>query len=329
MSRTPLGQRSSMPKPPPTPLDGLLRLRSDLISEGLTDNQISRLVRAKVLHRVRHGAYVPRDEWHALTAEDRHRLLARAVLLVTHETTALTHISSVIERQIPVWGLSLEAAHTTQRVRRKAGRRIDDWIPHRAKLLDEEVEELNGVCVSIAARSAVEVCSIAKVEPALIVVNGLLHAKAMTLSEFAEQAAQCRLWPGSLTTDLVLRLADSRLESVGETRFDYLCYRQGLPRPVPQVEVFDEGGSLFARVDFAWPEYGVFLEFDGKVKYEKYRREGETLDEYLMREKTREETICLLTGWTCIRISWDDLAQPVLLAARIRKVLEARAPKAS
>ena len=157
-------------------------------------------------------------------------------------------------------------------------------------------------------------------------VNGLLRAQAMTLEEFAEQATLCRLWPGSLTTDVVLRLADPRLESVGEDRFAYLCYRQSLPKPEPQVEIFDERGNLFARVDFAWPEHRVFVEFDGKAKYENYRRAGETLDEYLMREKRREEQICQLTGWTCIRITWADLARPDLLAARIRKMLTARAP---
>ncbi len=44
-----------------------------------------------------------------------------------------------------------------------------------------------------------------------------------------------------------------------------------------------------------------------------------------MREKAREELVCLLTGWTCLRISWADLARPELLAARIRGVIAARA----
>jgi hypothetical protein len=69
----------------------------------------------------------------------------------------------------------------------------------------------------------------------------------------------------------------------------------------------------------------VFLEFDGMVKYTRLRREGETLDEFLMREKAREMLVCQLTGWTCIRITWADLAQPERLARRIRKVMEARA----
>lgn len=65
--------------------------------------------------------------------------------------------------------------------------------------------------------------------------------------------------------------------------------------PVPQVEIFDKHGESAGLVDFAWTKHGVFAEFDGKVKYEKHRRPGETLDEYLMRKKRREEQICLLT----------------------------------
>lgn len=81
---------------------------------------------------------------------------------------------------------------------------------------------------------------------------------------------------------------------------------------------------MFARVDFAWVELGVFLEFDGKIKYERYRREGETLEQFLMREKAREERICQLTGWVCIRITWAQLAAPQQLAGRIRRILESR-----
>lgn len=310
---------------PPDP-NGVVRLRSELIASGLTDNQIRRLVRAHVLHRVRYGAYVTNSVWLESDSEQRHRILSRAVLRTAHESTALTHVSSLVERRIPLWGLPLDVVHTTRVKPERAGRRARDWIPHRGVLDESQVEDLNGVRISSAVRSAMEVTTIAGVEASLVAVNGLLRAKAMTLEVFAEEVERCRYWPGSLTSDLVLRLADPRLESVGEDRFSYLAYAQGLPKPTPQVMIYEEDGKLFARVDFAWPELEVFLEFDGKVKYERYRREGETLDEFLIREKIREERICQLTGWVCIRITWADLARPELLAARIRRMLASRRP---
>ncbi|CAM3661443.1 type IV toxin-antitoxin system AbiEi family antitoxin domain-containing protein [Nocardioides zeicaulis] len=305
-------------------LDGVVRLRRDLIASGMTDQQLRRLVRAGVVCRIRHGTYVDGKAWAALSAPDRHRVRCRAVLARAHEETVATHVSSVVERGIPVWGLDLRVVHTTREQPERAGRVSPDWVPHRGRLTDDDVELVNGMLVTVPARAAFEVTTIAPVEPALVVVNRMLHVGAMTLHELADQVAQHQRWPGSLTSDLVLRLADPRLESVGEDRFSYLAYAAGLPRPEPQWQVNDERGRLVARLDFAWPDFGVFLEFDGRTKYREHRRDGESLEEFLMREKEREELVCLLTGWTCIRISWADLARPGLLAARIRAVLASR-----
>ena len=307
-------------------LDGLVLLRRDLVASGVSDNQIARLVRAGVLHRLRHGAYAPGDEWSGSSPEDRHRLVCRAVLAACHESTALTHVSSVIERGVPVWGISLDTVHTTRIEPSRASRRRGDWTPHRGVLGPDDVETLDGVRVSRAARSAVEVCTIATTEASLVVVNRLLHSRAMTIEQFAEEVERCAMWPNSLTADLVLRLANPRLESVGEDRFSYLAYQQSLPKPECQVEIFAEDGRLVARLDFAWPEAGVFLEFDGRMKYERFRRPGESLEDYLMREKARENDVSQLTGWTCIRVSWADLNRPRILADRIRRVLASRSP---
>lgn len=307
-------------------LDAMLRLRRDLLADGLTDNQIARLTKAKVLQRIRRGAYVPYDEWQSLGAENRHRVLGRAVLRTTHESTVLTHASSLIERGISLWDVPLTTVHTSQLDRARASRRGRDWVPHGCRLQVEEVENHDGIPISVASRAAAEICCVVDVEHALVAVNGLLRARAMTVDDFAEAVTRTRFWPGSATADLVLRLADPRLESVGEDRFSYLCFRQSLPRPVPQLEIYDEVGRVVARLDFSWPEHGLFVEFDGRVKYRNHRRPGETLDDFLMREKRREEQVCQLTGWTCVRVAWADLAHPQLLAARLRRLLGSRKP---
>ncbi|NYE36820.1 hypothetical protein F4692_001953 [Nocardioides cavernae] len=321
--------RPPRPLPPARDLAGLVRLRRDLLADGMSDTQIDCLVRVGALHRVRYGAYVTRDVWESCTPEDRHRLRARAVLARAHEETVLTHTSSLVERGVPLWGVPIAVVHTTRGAPERAGRRQDDWVPHRGLLRPADVEELNGVRISTAARSAFELTTVVGVEAGLVAVNRLLHAGEMTVTDFEAEMQEHACWPGKLTANIVVHLADGRLESVGEDRFSYLVHRQGLPRPEPQHEVFDEHGTLVAYLDFAWPEVGVFVEFDGRVKYEKHRREGESLADFVMREKKREELVCLLTGWTCIRVTWADLARPELLAARIRKVLAARGAVAS
>lgn len=306
-------------------LTGSVVLRRQLKTDGYDDAHIRALVRSRTLKRIRRGAYVDRLLWDSLSPADRHRVLSRAVLLTAHPSTVLTHVSAAIEHGASVWNIPLDHVHTT-RTDGIAGRHHRDWIQHRGVLPEEQIAEVNGVRVSTGARCAVEVTTIAPLEPSLVTVNDLLHLASMTRDEFTALAHDARYWPNSLVTDLVVHMCDGRLESVAETRTDVLCWAQRLPRPTPQVGVKDADGREFARVDFAWLAHGVFLEFDGRIKYAKYRRNGETLEQYLLREKKREERICQLTGWVCIRITWEQLAQPEATAARIRRLLDSRRP---
>lgn len=312
--------RETTPEPD---LEGVVILRRELLAEGYTDNQIRAMVKRGELHRVRHGSYVAAPLWAELSAVDRHRVLLRAVLRRAHPSTVATHISAAVERGAPTWGISLREVHVT-RTDGKPGRREAGVVHHRGRLTQEDVEVVNGIPVSRTARCAVEVTTMATVEPALVVVNGMLHAGMLTREAFAAEVDDCKHWPDTLATTIVLRLCDARVESVAESRTLFLCWAQHLPRPEPQVPVVDEWGRVFAYVDFGWLDEGVFLEFDGRIKYERFRRKGETLEEFLMREKKREERICQLTGWVCIRITWEDLAHPERTARRIRAILESR-----
>lgn len=307
-------------------LSGAVTRRATLLAEGMSDRHVTTLIASGALVRIRRGQYADGALWRSLSRADRHRLRTRAVMLTAHPGTTATHVSSAVEWGAPVWDLSLDVVHTTRRDG-KAGRRRSDWTQHCGDLPAEDVEVRNGIPVSVAARTCVEITTITDVERSLVVVNGLLNSGATTVEKVAAWAEGARYWPHSLTTDLVLRLCDPALESAGESRFHFFCWRQHLPRPTPQVAVHDERGRLVGRVDFLWEDVGVFVEFDGKEKYHKYRREGETLEQFLMREKEREELICQLTGWVCIRITWADLASPELLAARVRKLLESRRPR--
>src|SRR6478752_2956800 len=128
-------------------------------------------------------------------------------------------------------------------------------------------------------------------------------------------------WPNTLRTTLVLQWADHRIESVGESRTLHLIRSNGLPVPEPQYRITDATGREWARVDFAWPDLGVFLEFDGRVKYERLLRPGERASTVVIAEKKREELICRRTGWRCIRLDWDDLARPAATLRLLRGAL--------
>ncbi len=232
----------------------------------------------------------------------------------------LSHLSAIPEYGGPLWNVPTNEVHVT-RLDSRAGRREAGVRQHQGLLLEKDVVTRNGVRLTSPTRTLIDVTTCAPVEAALVIVNFLLHRPLTTLADARGLYATMQHHPFTLRTNLVLRLADPRIESVGETRTYFACWRQGLPAPIPQWIVRDEHGGEFARLDFAWPEYGVWLEFDGREKYVKYLRAGETALDAVLREKRRESRISELTGWRCIRITWADLADPVRLAARISAMM--------
>lgn len=311
-----------------------VHLRRELVADGYTDRALARLVRDKELHKVRRGAYVAEVAWGALDDVGRHGLLARAVLKSAKSDVVLSHLSTLPDWGAPMWGLDLSVVHVT-RPDRKTGRREAGVQQHRGRIVDGDVIRRNGVRVTSPERTMIELTTVAGLEPCLVAWNHFLQKKLTTIEKVNSRyralatgpADSMEHWPDTLTTELLLRLADPRIETVGESRTQCLLWKQRLPKPVPQYEVRDADGNLLGRVDFAWPEHKVFLEFDGMVKYEKFLREGETASDAVVREKLREQRICEM-GWRCIRITWADLAHPERTALRIRNFLFASAATA-
>jgi hypothetical protein len=223
-----------------------------------------------------------------------------------------------------LWEAPLTEVDLT-RVDGRTQRRYAQIRSHRGTLLKGDVVQHRGLLVMSPVRAALEYTTVANVEHSLVEIDDLLHRKLVALADLRARYAAMTQWPGTLITDLVLRLADGRSESVGETRARYLVWSQGLPPPEVNYPIYDGHGRVIARVDLAWPELGLFLEFDGKVKYQKLLKDGEDPSDVVVREKRREEMICRLTGWRCVRIVWADLYRPEATAAEIRSMFRSTA----
>jgi hypothetical protein len=288
-------------------------LRGEAITLGYTDQDLARAVRLNVLHRVRHGSYVFRDRWDPLSTNEKHALRAMAVLRTARTAVVCSHTTAALLHEAPTWELPLEDVHVT-RLDHRSGRRETGIAQHRGLLLPSEVVDLDGTSVTSATRTALDLTTMVDVEHCLPVLDHFLHTGQTTKSDLRRGAEAMSLWSGTLHTDLAIALANPRCESVGESRTSHMFWLNGVPAPQTGYEFFDADGRLLYRVDFAWPELGVFLEFDGKEKYLKYRRPGESVVDAVLREKKREERICRLTGWRCIRITWADLYSPETVA---------------
>lgn len=301
-----------------------IKLRRELVAAGWSDRDIARAVAGGLIHRVRHGAYVDGALWRKLADERaRHRARARAVLRTAHPSSVLTHQSALSEHIDSLWRLGLGDVAIT-RTDGVAGRHEAGIVHHSGGLHLPHITVRHGVPMSTPARAAVEVLSVADTELGFALLNMVLSTGRTTISEVKDVAAQTEHWPNTLGVRIAIGLASPKLTSIAESRTFYLFYREGVPLPELQVEVHDTAGRLIGIVDFLWRTHRVFLEFDGRIKYERHRRPGESLADYLMREKRREERICEVTGWMCVRIGWADLENPERLARRILDVLARR-----
>lgn len=295
-------------------------LRRDLVRSGHTDRSLARAVQAGRLARPRRGAYVDGALWHQLDAEQRYALTCRAAYRQAVAGVILSHVSAVPFHDGPLIGSDLSEVHLT-REDGLSGRRESGVRRHCGRLLDGDVVETHDLLVMSALRATLEVAMAGTVESGLVVANHFLHRGDFSPADLAARyEASMGHWPDSLNVDLVLRLADPRIESPGETRTAYFFFRRSLPKPIPQFDVIVDG-KVLARLDFALPELGIWFEFDGRVKYERYLRPGESAVDAVLREKRREEMITEITGWRCLRITWADLADPVALELRIRRFI--------
>ncbi len=248
-------------------------------------------------------------------------MVCRAAYRQANTSVVLSHASSLPFTVAPLWGFDLSVVHMT-RDDGLGGRRERGVRRHSGQLVDGDVVETHGLRVMAPIRASLEATMLGSAEAGLVVVNHFLHRGDFDLESLrARYELSMDCWPNSLPTDLVLRLANPLMESVAETRTDYFCFMRGLPRPVPQYEVFDNG-VLVARLDFAFPDLGFWIEFDGRVKYERHLKPGESPVDAVLREKRREEMVTELTGWRCLRITWADLASPDSLERRIRRMID-------
>jgi very-short-patch-repair endonuclease len=113
----------------------------------------------------------------------------------------------------------------------------------------------------------------------------------------------------------VVALADPLAESAMETRFRLVLVGGGLPRPVSQFPVRTAGGVVVARVDLAYPEVRLALEYDGTHHFD---------DEFSRRDRRRDLVLDEL-GWQTMRFTSDDvLRTPQETVRRVRNRLAER-----
>lgn len=141
----------------------------------------------------------------------------------------------------------------------------------------------------------------------VITLDRLVRERHVRLADVRSAVAQLQPCWGSGRAKEVVRLADGLAESPQESRLRLLLVGAGLPAPVAQHEVYDADG-LVGRVDFAYPEIKLAIEYDGMWHGER----GAFLSD------RRRLNRLAAVGWLVVHVTAEDLHDPARLLARVR-----------
>ncbi|CAM2847219.1 hypothetical protein [Skermania piniformis] len=288
--------------------------RRTALAAGYTDAELRRCYRSPGWTRLRAGSYLPPGD---IDAERRHRLLAAATLPGLAAGSVLSHQSALIWHGLPTWNVPLDRVHVT-RDQAAGGRRTRLLHVHCAPLPAAAVIAGADPAVCTPARAVADLARTVDFEQAVVTGDATLRARLCDSPDLRTAAAYATNRPGHRAALRVFEFLDPRSESVGESRSRVLLHRLDVPPPQLQSEIRDEHGRLVGRVDFCWAGSGVVGEFDGRVKYGRLSRPGQTAGDVVFQEKVREDRLRDL-GWVVVRWTWADLDRPEAVRERLHR----------
>jgi hypothetical protein len=197
-------------------------------------------------------------------------------------------------------------------------------VIHRAVLPDEDRRVWNGLPVTKAARTLVDLAGVVDIENLAMAVDCAWRRHLAPLDwierRVRELGAQGRRGMDAL--DRVLRDCRSRgkpLDSALEVKLWWLWPSSGIPRPVPGLEYEDDFGQP-GRIDFAFLRERVAIECDG---FEVHSQRP-----CFERDCVRLSRLAAL-GWRVIHVTWRQLDEPDEVFTRIAAALRAGQESAS
>lgn len=298
------------PEPGRRPGEEPVDLPAVLLAGPADEADLRRRLRAGEVVRVRRGVYAPtrapagpaRDaRWLSLVRALAVQHRTRIDLCFSHETAAL------------LWGLPVlrpsGRVHVIQ-PGRPTVRGADHLVRHHGALPRAQVVQITDLPVTSLERTVLDCACSLPADRGLVLADAALRrgADLELLGGLLAARAGRR---GVRRARLVLDAADARSESAGESLTRWAVIRAGLPRPELQVPVDTGRGRRY--IDLGWPDRRVGVEFDGYVKYS---GGGSSAAAVLFEEKRRQDALDE-EGWRLVRVTWQDLRDPVLVVERI------------
>lgn len=260
----------------------------DAIADGLLTRE---MLRGRVWRRLLPDVYIAADAYD----EHDHRMWCEAVALTLRRGDAIDRYSAAF-----LWGLALLPGNAPVSVSISPARQ---FRPHprrthvRAQLCPGDVTKLAQLPLTTPVRTAFDLGRQPNRVHGLVALDALCHRRLVRLPDIADYLSERPGWPGVCSLRELLTLVDGRAESPMETRLRLLLHDGGAPAPVPQYEVRDAGGRFLARVDLAYPQWRIALEYEGD-----HHRERAQFRRDIARVNALRQA-----GWLVLRFTADDV----------------------
>jgi hypothetical protein len=191
-------------------------------------------------------------------------------------------------------------------------------VVHNGRGFEADVTEFDGLQVLGLEYVLTDLLCIARPGDALAVVDQALALALPADRESLRQRLYARLTRrddprGTVRGARILELATGRAASPAESRLLWVLIEAGLPTPEINWPVLDIDGREIYRIDAAWVELRVAVEYNGYAAH----HGREAADEARKADLERR-------GWIVIPASAVDLRDPSQLIARVRQAFARR-----
>lgn len=182
-----------------------------------------------------------------------------------------------------------------------------------AALPEADVRRARGFRCTTGVRTAVDLARQELPPDAVPALDVLFRCGIAIPEEVRAAVAALPAGRGTRRAKEAVALADGRAESPQESRLRVLLTLACLP-PVPQHVVRAEDGAFVARVDLAYPELRIAIEYDGlwHADSEQFRRDRRRLNGLVA------------AGWIVLHVTAGDLRRPAELVDRVRRLIVRR-----
>jgi hypothetical protein len=280
------------------------------------------------LVRLRPGVFADVGAWETASSLEQYRARIRGVVSTRSVPPVLCRESAAAIWGIPRLGRWPEEVHLAD-VGRTRPRSRNGIVWHQDRLEACEVVEVGGVFVTDLTRTLVD---LARVTPFLGAVVALDYAmrprvtlptggwvRGASPAELTERLECAASPPGRDAARTAITFGDQASGSVGESLSRGQMHLLGFPAPRLQTRMPRPDGPDDI-VDFDWPEFGLFGEFDGHGKYlrSEYTR-GREIADIVIAEKRREDRIRRRHRPFAARWDWPVARSPQLLAQQLEE----------